>query len=216
MRRVRSPSSGRGPVGPRALDACLADAVAAVGADGGARVLLDAGCVPDAVIGDLDSFRPDGVPEDRILRIEGQDDTDFEKCLARIDAPLVLGAGFLGGRADHALAAMNALVRPRSGRRGTCVLVSEVDAVFAVPPRIVLRLPAGTRVSLFPMAPVRGRSEGLHWPIDGLAFAPDGRVGTSNRVAEGTDRVAIETDPPGMIGIVPAELLGSVVEGLGA
>jgi len=30
------------------------------------------------------------------------------------------------------------------------------------------------------MAAVQGRSGGLRWPIDGLPFAPDGRIGTSN------------------------------------
>jgi thiamine pyrophosphokinase len=41
----------------------------------------------------------------------------------------------------------------------------------------------GARVSLFPMGPVTGRSEGLEWPIDGLDFAPEGRIGTSNRMS---------------------------------
>jgi thiamine pyrophosphokinase len=40
-----------------------------------------------------------------------QDTTDFEKCLYSVAAPLLLGVGFLGGRADHHLAAMNVLVR---------------------------------------------------------------------------------------------------------
>ena len=56
-----------------------------------------------------------------------------------------------------------------------------------------MELPAGTRVSLFPMAPVTGLpSEGLRWPLDGLAFAPDARVGTSNQALGGSLRLRFD------------------------
>ena len=165
---------GAGPVAPEALDDCLARAPMMVAADGGARALLAAGRMPEAVIGDLDSLGSEDrarVPEARLHRIAEQDSTDFEKCLTRIEAPFVLAVGFLGGRADHALAALSVLAR---GVGPPCVLVSETDALCHAPARIDLDLPAGARVSLFPMAPVRGASEGLRWPIEGLAFAPSG------------------------------------------
>ena len=31
--------------------------------------------------------------------------------------------------------------------------------------------------------PVQVRSTGLYWPTDGLSFAPDGQIGTSNKAA---------------------------------
>ena len=202
---------GAGPLAPEVLGRCLALSVGAMAADGGARALIAAGRMPDAVIGDLDSFDVGTVPAERVLHLRGQDDTDLEKCLARIDAPLVLGAGFLGGRVDHELAAINVLARLATRAVPPCVLLGAEDAVFAIPARMSLALPPGTRVSLFPLAPVRGRSAGLRWPIDGVDFAPDGRVGTSNRVADGAAGVLLEMGGPGMIGIVPAASFGAVV-----
>ena len=207
---------GAGPSPAAALAACLSRAGAVVAADGGAAAAIAAGRMPDLVIGDLDSLAPGTVPAERVIRVPGQDDTDLEKCLSRIDAPLVLGAGFLGGRVDHGLAAMNVLARRAAAGAAPCVLVGEADAVFAVPRRAVLALRAGDRVSLFPMARVSGRDEGLRWPIAGLVFAPDGRVGTSNRVAAADGRAVLEMDGPGMIGIVPAARLDAVIAALTA
>ena len=205
---------GAGPVAREALGECLARAPGAVAADGGAGPLLAAGRVPDAVIGDLDSLAsPDRarIPGGRIHRIAEQDSTDFEKCLVRIEAPLVLAVGFLGGRTDHALAALSVLARGVGPR---CVLVSETDAVCHAPGRLDLHLAAGARVSLFPMAPVAGRSEGLRWPIGGIAFAPAGRVGTSNEALGGAVRLLFSG--PGMLVIVSRADLGALLAGLGA
>lgn len=204
---------GAGPVPPGALRACLDRAGPVVAADGGAGVLLAGGRVPDAVVGDLDSIAPGdcaAMPPARLHRVAEQDSTDFEKCLARIEAPLVLAAGFLGGRADHALSALSVLARGVGPR---CVLVSGRDAACHLPPRLALDLAPGTRVSLFPMAPVTGSSEGLRWPIAGIAFAPAGRVGTSN---EATGPVRLAMDGPGMLAIVPVRALDALLAGLAA
>jgi thiamine pyrophosphokinase len=82
-----------------------------------------------------------------------------------------------------------------------------------LPPRLAIDLPPGTRVSLFPMAPVTGRSEGLRWPIAGIPFAPAGRIGTSN---EATGPVRLAMDGPGMIAVLPARALDALLaaEGL--
>jgi thiamine pyrophosphokinase len=69
----------------------------------------------------------------------------------------------------------------------------------------------GTRVSLFPMRPVRCRSDGLKWPLDGIDFAPDGMVGTSN---EATAPVQLEAEAPGMLLILPKAHLGLLVSQL--
>ncbi|MGR3540580.1 MAG: thiamine diphosphokinase [Hasllibacter sp.] len=200
---------GGGP--PDGIAEVLSRAGRLVAADGGAAACLAAGRMPDAVIGDLDSLDAASraaIPAGRVHRIADQDDTDFEKCLHRIDAPLVIAAGFLGGRVDHALAAMGAL--PRFPR---CVLVGARDCVRALPAgETRLDLPAGCRVSLFPLAPVTGRSEGLEWPIDGLELAPTGRVGTSNR-ALGPVRLLM--DGPGGLLVLPADRLDAMVQGVG-
>lgn len=202
---------GAGSLARGALAAALDLAPCLVAADGGANVALRAGHIPDRVIGDLDSVTARtraAIPADRFLHVAEQVSTDFEKCLTRIDAPFILGLGFAGPRADHALAAWNALVR-HSGRR--CLILGAQDVIFAAPRRIALDLREGTRVSLFPLAPVTGTSRGLRWPIGGLDLRPDGRIGTSN-LAEG--RVEVEFSAPGMLVILPRAALGAAIAGI--
>lgn len=176
-----------------------------VAADSGADVLMDMGIVPDAVIGDMDSISPDvraALPEGVVHHIAEQDSTDFDKCLRNINAPLVLAMGFLGARVDHQLAVLTVMCR-RANQR--VLLLGQSDIVAICPPNLSLDLPAGTRVSLFPMGPVTGRSQGLRWPIEGIEFAPNGRVGTSN---EATGPVSLQMDGPDMVIMLPAEYAG--------
>ncbi|MGY3670300.1 thiamine diphosphokinase [Marinovum sp. KMM 9989] len=181
----------------------------AVAADGGAKVLLRHGVVPEAVIGDFDSLDAAtraALPASALHHISEQDSTDFDKCLRNIAAPLILGLGFLGARVDHQLSVFNRLAaRPES----PCVLIGREDIVFHAPPRLDLSLDVGTRVSLFPMRPVQGQSVGLRWPIDGLDFAPGARVGTSNEAS--ATRVQLWMDTPGMLVILPRDCIDEVV-----
>jgi len=182
-----------------------------VAADGGADRALDLGLRPEAVIGDLDSLSEGAriAPgKHRIHRIAEQDSTDFDKCLALLPAPLVLAVGMTGRRLDHTLAAFNTLVR---NAHRSVIVMGPHDVCFACPPRLVLDLPIASRLSLFPMARVTGRSIGLSWPIDELEFAPDGRSGTSNRV---NGPVQLDFDARGMVGIVPPNALEAVMAGL--
>jgi thiamine pyrophosphokinase len=204
---------GGGPVEAGQLGRALALAPVAVAADGGGDVALPDGRAFAAVIGDMDSIasapslRARGVP---VHEVADQDTTDLEKCLAAISAPLLIGLGFLGGRIDHHLAAMNALVRFHAR---PVVLVGGADLCFACPSEFSLDLAEGTRVSLFPMAAVRGTvSEGLRWPVAGLAMGPAARIGTSNMATGGRLRLAF--DAPGMLVILPEALLAPVVERL--
>lgn len=194
------------------LDAALRIAPIVVAADGGADTALAAGLEPRAVIGDFDSITTDArarLPADILHPIGDQDSTDFEKCLAHIDAPLIIGLGFTGDRLDHQMAACNALVR-HAGRR--CVLLGAHDLMFLCPPVLDLALDPGCRVSLFPMGAVEGASDGLQWPIGGINFAPDGRVGTSNRAL---GPVALSVTTPKMLVTLPAHTLEIVVRALG-
>lgn len=204
--------AGGGPFTARDLALCLARAPVAVAADGGADGLLRRGIVPQAVIGDFDSVTEAArlqIPQGRQHRIAEQETTDFDKSLRLIDAPFVLALGFAGARLDHGLAAFNTLVA-RADRR--CILIGPKDLAFAAPPRLTLDLVAGEVLSLFPMARVTGHSSGLEWPIDGLDFAPDGRIGTSNRVA--SRRVELSFDAPGMLVILPRRRLDAAIRAL--
>jgi thiamine pyrophosphokinase len=123
----------------------------------------------------------------------------------------VLALGFAGARLDHGLAAFSTLVA-RGDRR--CILIGPQDLAFAAPPGITLDLTPGDVFSLFPMARVTGRSTGLEWPIDGIEFAPDGMIGTSNRV--NARQVALEFDRPGMLMILPRRRLDAAIKALRA
>lgn len=176
-------------------------------ADGGAVRALEYGLRPEAVIGDLDSipakFRM-ALPSKCFHRIPEQNSTDFDKALRNIDAPLVIGVGFSGGRVDHQLAVFNGLVRHATRR---CVLVGSRELVFLAPPEMVLELAVGTVVSLFPMGAVSGVSRGLRWEIEGIDFAPDARIGTSNEVV---GPLTLRFDAPKMLVILPVGVLGQV------
>lgn len=202
---------GAGAFRKDALDAALRLAPLLVAADGGANKAVRAGRIPDRVIGDLDSVTAATralIPAGRFVHVAEQETTDFEKCLVRIEAPHVLALGFTGPRADHTLAAWNALVRHPSRR---CLVLTAKDVAFAAPRRFALDLRPGTRVSLFPMARIAGEASGLRWPIDGLDFRPDGRIGTSN-LAEGP--VEMGFTAPGMLVILPRAALPAALAGL--
>lgn len=203
---------GGGQIGPGDLAEALRLAPCLVAADGGAEAALAGGHVPRAVIGDMDSLPEtlrSEIPADRFHEIPEQDSTDFDKALRSVAAPLVLGVGFLGRRVDHQLANFNVLAR-RADRR--CILIGRHDIVFAAPARLALDLAPGSRVSLFPMTPVTGTSQGLHWPIEGLEMAPGGVIGTSNRATDGPLELSFAA--PGMLVILPAEALRAAVAGL--
>lgn len=195
---------------PQAADIAeaLRHAPCLVAADGGANFCLSAGAIPVAVIGDLDSISAEAraaFPGARMIEVEDQETTDFEKCLARIEAPFVLATGFTSGRLDHTLAALSVMAR-RVGP--PALLIDAQDVAFAAPQRLAIDLPPGTRISLFPLEPVRGSSKGLRWPIDGLRMEPAGRIGTSN-VATGP--VSIDFDRPGCIILLPRTALVRVL-----
>jgi thiamine pyrophosphokinase len=195
-----------GPVLRRDFRAALALAPVLVAADGGADRALRLGADPQAVIGDMDSISPEAREQlaGRLHPVAEQDSTDFEKALTRIKARFVLALGTLGGRVDHELAVFSTLVQRLDAP--PCLLIGAQDVVFAAPPRLDIRLALrpGDRVSLFPMARVGGRSDGMRWPIDGLDLRPDGRVGTSNAA---TGPVRLWFDAVGMLVILPRNRL---------
>ena len=204
--------AGGGPFSGRDLALCLRRAPVAVAADGGADRLLRHGVMPEAVNGDFDSLSEDArlrIPADRQHPVAEQETTDFDKALRMISAPFILALGFAGARLDHGLAAFNTLIAHTNQR---CILIGPKDICFAAPARLRLDLTPGEPLSLFPMAPVTGKSAGLKWPISGLDFAPDGRIGTSNRVEARV--VTLEFDRPGMLVILPRQRLDAAIRAL--
>ena len=180
-----------------------------IAADGGADVLLQIGRRPDLVIGDMDSAGPlpDDLPK---LRLAGQDDTDFEKCLARICAPLIVGLGFLEGRLDHTLAAMHALAALPHDR--PVMLVGDTDLVLRLRGDIAFEAEPGDRVSVWPLGiqAFQG-STGLKWSLDGLQMEAGRLIGTSNLAAGGTVQINAGSGD-GYALIMPREAAQSLID----
>ena len=152
-------------------------------ADGGLRTALSCGLRPQAVIGDMDSANDlDQLPDDiRQIKLSGQDDTDFEKSLGVISAPLIVGIGFLDGRFDHSLAALDALARLPHDR--PVLLVGGDDVLLRLRGDFEMTLPLASRFSVWPLGRQHFlRSHGLEWPLDDVTMALGKRTGTSNRV----------------------------------
>ena len=202
---------GGGYLGASDLENALRLAPDLIAADCGADAALKRGKVPLVVIGDMDSISEESLaslPAGVAHRITEQDSTDFEKVLCRVRVSVILAVGFLGGRLDHQLAAVNALVRHPDS---PCILIGAEELVFAVPRAFRVSLDPGDRVSLFPLRKVRGRSTGLHWPINGLTLSPGGRVGTSNRA---TGVVTLRMNRTGLIGTIPRSALPNLMREL--
>jgi thiamine pyrophosphokinase len=173
-------------------------------ADGGANLCMQYRCQPKRVIGDLDSISPSvrcEIEPSRVIHVSEQDTTDFEKLLIRVKAPLMLAVGFMGGQIDHQMTVQTVLATHAHQK---IICVGEHDVMFVSPPEINLALEAGTRVSLYPMAPVQVQSKGLYWATDGLCFAPDGQIGTSNRA---TGPVSLTPSSPRVLVILPKTCL---------
>jgi len=205
---------GGGAVDFEAVQDLVARGAILVAADGGADHARALGLRPVAVIGDMDSISPETRDQfgDLLHHIPEQDSTDFEKSLRVLDVAGIIGFGFLGPRADHGLAAMQALARHQGA---PVILQSAQDVVFHLPAHreMAFELPPETRVSLFPFASVACAAEGLRWPLDGLTFDPMGQIGTSNKATGGALRLMAKG--AGLLAILPARHSDQVLQSFG-
>lgn len=203
---------GGGPVSQAEMRLATSRAPRIIAADSGADRALSMGYTPEAVVGDFDSISDHAkalLGPTRLFPIREQMTTDFDKALRSVEAPFILALGFTGARVDHGLAVFNSLVRQTHRR---CLVIGPRDVIFHAPSDLTLVLKPGDRLSLFPMGPVAGRSDGLEWPIDGLDFAPSGQIGTSNRV--NAAQVRLQMDGPGMLVILPRSRLDAALKSL--
>ena len=205
---------GGGPVPDGLIETLAPFCGAVIAADGGANRLRASGPEPDAVIGDMDSLDdPDHWRArlgPRLIPVAEQESTDLQKCLRLTRAPLYLGAGFLGGRIDHSLAALHTLLVNPDRR---ILLAGREDLAFLAPLRWRARLAAGARVSIYPLADCVGvASEGLEWPLENLPLGPGLRIGTSNR-ASAAD-VGLDLSTRGALIVTERRFLRAIIASL--
>lgn len=191
---------GGGAVDPALLRELADRGVALVGADGGADAIGDAGLMPAAIIGDLDSLADRTVWEERtrVIHIPEQITTDFQKALYSTSAPVTLALGMTGKRLDHTLAALSAVLQYAPTRR--LLLVDEVDVALAVVGPIRFEAGPRERVSIHPLLPIRFlHSTGLYYPMDGLLLEPGGLIGTSNEGTGGAVEIVPDDATPWLL-----------------
>lgn len=179
-----------------------------IAADGGGDVCAAAGIIPDAIIGDMDSLEnvTDWEGRTRLIRLDEQQTTDFEKCLYAARAPVMVAVGMTGGRFDHTLAALDACAR--YAIRNPIILADETDLALAVHGRMSMHLAAGERISVHPLLPITfSASRGLKYPLDGLTLAPGVRTGTSNNAIDGPVEIIPADETPWLMILARAHLL---------
>ena len=203
---------GAAPVAIKPVLTSLPGDLPLIAADGGASALLALGKVPDVVIGDMDSLiSRDALPSSvELIHLKGQDDTDFEKCLARIEAPLIICLGFLEARFDHSLAAIHALMCLRHDR--PVLLAGDTDVLLRLTGDVEVALPLGSRISVWPLGRQSFESSvGLRWPLTGLEMAPGEMIGISNEVSDTPVKIAATSGGDGYALIAPVEAMGAVI-----
>ena len=158
-------------------------------ADGGANVLYDATdtelievAAPAAIIGDLDSVRPEVVSHykdecgTKIINDDDQNRHDLDKCLGYLASKQhakVIVIGAFGGRIDHEMACINALYRWQSVfSNGLFMLSAESLGLLLMPGQHSI-FPhdkiEGPTCGLIPIGrPCRSvTTSGLKWNLDG-------------------------------------------------
>jgi thiamine pyrophosphokinase len=186
-----------------------------VGADAGADTIVAAGLKPEVIIGDFDSLRDplSWLGKTRLMQIAEQETTDFEKALYSTRAPVTVALGMTGGRFDHTLAALDAVLRHAPERH--IILVDSADLALALTSPFAFAVAKGERVSIHPLGPVRFVSSvGLAYPLDGLLLEPGVRLGTSNVALEGPFEIVSEADQSPWLLILDRRHLMPLIETL--
>ncbi|HSV94031.1 MAG TPA: thiamine diphosphokinase, partial [Desulfobacterales bacterium] len=175
---------GAGP-DPVAVADDLAEAGFVAAADAGLVRALELGVEPDLVLGDFDSLVDttllDRFPAERVLRFPtDKDETDAEiglRLMAGRGCDDITIAGGGGGRLDHLLALALLFERDYPPRRW----VTDNEDVRLVEGEACFDGWRGSTVSVFPLGNGAAdlSSEGLRWPLEGVAFAR-GWSGVSN------------------------------------
>ena len=161
----------------------IADRIVCCDASGTVAKLEKMGLEPSLIVGDMDSMSPAAQKKwaGRIVRIDGQDDNDLAKAMRVLlerwpgETEIhILGAT---GRSEaHSLGNLGWLMEweMRHGfqARGVNVdMVSDYNTAFAVSGDISLEVGQGRKISFFTSdSTLRLHSEGLHWPLDGVAL----------------------------------------------
>ena len=180
-----------------------------IAVDGGANKLKNT--LPKYIIGDLDSLKnkkkwlKKGV---KLLKVEEQSTTDFEKSLYSFNSSLYICIGFTGKRMDHFLSVCSSLIK---FSEKNIILISKRDVIFSLPERFEINLPTGARISLIPFVDkIKLNSSGLKWNLKNLKFNFSNNISISNQTVN--EKVIINTSKRGVLIIISKKFLRNLIE----
>jgi thiamine pyrophosphokinase len=144
---------------------------------------------PAAIVGDFDSATArslKALQKAEIHKVVDDFSTDLEKTLAWVidkGFRVITVAGATGGRLDHFLGNLSALVK--FSNRATITFIDDSGEWIYVDRSQNLNLPLGTTVSLIPVSHCDGIvTKGLRWNLNFEALELGVRDGTSNVTVE--------------------------------
>jgi thiamine pyrophosphokinase len=165
-------------------------------ADGGANTAARYRLKPAAIIGDFDSATARSLKALRKVEIHKVVDdfsTDLEKTLAWVidkGFRVITVAGATGGRLDHFLGNLSALVK--FSNRATISFIDDSGEWIYIDRSKNLDLPVGTTVSLIPVSHCEGIvTKGLRWNLNFEALELGVRDGTSNVTVESPVHISV-------------------------
>jgi thiamine pyrophosphokinase len=196
-------------------------------ADGASNVLYDWSAsnhvletyIPDYIIGDLDSIRPEvrnyyDTVGTKVVQIHDQNSTDFTKTL-RFTLGILQSSTLsnsidqiccfatFSGRADHAFANLHTLCIAESKERRVYVITEESTTFLLSQGRNLIYLndepsALGKYCGFFPLlGPTKVTTNGFKWNLIKTTCTFDGQVSSSNEFDLGDDDfVTIETEKP--------------------
>ncbi len=158
-------------------------------ADGGANSAKKLGIEPDVIIGDYDSVLQatlDAFSNSKLIKIEEQDSTDFEKALEYLlkqNATHVDIWGASGHRIDHTMGNLSSLVK--YSRQFKAIFHSNNSTTFLLPYDFEQKFKLGQTISLLPVPKADFIvTKGLKWELNSETLELGKRVGTLNKVSE--------------------------------
>ncbi|MBU3700328.1 MAG: thiamine diphosphokinase [Candidatus Kapabacteria bacterium] len=167
-----------------------------VAADGAANALFDAGVIPDLLVGDLDSVRPNVVEavsiHGQVIEDPDQEYNDFEKALRVAAASLwknILVLGIHGGELEHTLNNWSVLMR--HGRSMRLVALDGGRIGVPVYDLFEYEAEADEVISIIPQPHARLTTSGLRWPLTDEVLQLGSREGARNRAIEQAVSVTI-------------------------
>ena len=204
---------GGAQLGPDDLSITTALAPTVVAADSGADHLLAADIAPTAIFGDLDSISDAARAKyaDVLHQIDEQDTTDLSKSLRYIQAPVVLGVGFIGDRIDHTFAALHSALAHIDH---PIVFLGSDDVIFVLKDRDAsLAVPTQTPLAILPLIESTVSGDGLKWELDETVLSMAGMISSSNQTVGTPVRISVK----GAVAVtLPRDQLQAVIDAVRA